>query len=170
MNEISCEMCMDLIPLVKDGIASGDSRAAVESHCADCAACRALYDGETPPKADAEKAFARLLRQMRPFGVAVMMFGVLFGLGLTNGADVFYNCLLMPVIGALGYVIFRQKALFGVPLLLFVTHGLTNLFGMIRGAERLDLYGLLMWTGLYSVFALVGVVIAWLLHFALGKR
>ena len=32
MNEISCDVCMDLIPLVQDGIASEDSREAVEQH------------------------------------------------------------------------------------------------------------------------------------------
>ena len=32
MNEINCNVCMDLIPLVQDGIASEDSRKAVE-HC-----------------------------------------------------------------------------------------------------------------------------------------
>lgn len=30
MNKITCDMCMDLMPLVKDGIASADSREAVE--------------------------------------------------------------------------------------------------------------------------------------------
>ena len=29
MNEISCQICMDLIPLVQDGVASKDSRDVV---------------------------------------------------------------------------------------------------------------------------------------------
>lgn len=31
MNKISCDICMDLIPLVKDGIASEDSGNAVKN-------------------------------------------------------------------------------------------------------------------------------------------
>ena len=42
MNEITCGLCMDLIPLVQDGIASGESRDAVERHVQSCAACRKL--------------------------------------------------------------------------------------------------------------------------------
>ena len=29
MNKISCDMCIDLMPLVQDGVASEDSRNAV---------------------------------------------------------------------------------------------------------------------------------------------
>ena len=32
MNKISCDICMDLIPLVKDGIASQESCNAVKNH------------------------------------------------------------------------------------------------------------------------------------------
>lgn len=49
MNEITCGLCMDLIPLVRDGIASGESRDAVERHVQSCAACRKLYSGAPPP-------------------------------------------------------------------------------------------------------------------------
>lgn len=30
MIQITCEICMDLIPLVQDGVAAGDSVSAVE--------------------------------------------------------------------------------------------------------------------------------------------
>ena len=32
MIQITCEICKDLIPLVQDGVASGDSASAVERH------------------------------------------------------------------------------------------------------------------------------------------
>ena len=51
--EITCEMCMDLMPLVRDGVASEDSRLAVEDHLRSCPRCRDLYGGETvPPVSD----------------------------------------------------------------------------------------------------------------------
>ena len=40
MNKIDCEICMDLIPLVKDGIASEESYKAVEEHVKECETCR----------------------------------------------------------------------------------------------------------------------------------
>lgn len=39
-----CEMIQDLIPLVKDGIASEKSEAAVSQHIKDCAVCKRVFD------------------------------------------------------------------------------------------------------------------------------
>lgn len=170
MNKIDCDICLDLMPLVKDGIASDGSRQAVEEHLKTCPSCRALWDGGPPPSTNGEKAFLKFQRQIQIFSAMVMMFGIFFGLSLTAGGDIFYNTLIMPVIGGLGYFIFRWKALYNVPILLLLTHGVTNLFGLMRGVEHLDLYSLLMWTVLYSIFALIGVLIAGLLHFSLRKE
>ena len=48
MNKISCEMCMDLMPLVHDGVASSDSRNAVLAHIETCPDCKSLFEGELP--------------------------------------------------------------------------------------------------------------------------
>ena len=42
MNEITCDVCMDLIPLVQDGVASQDSVLAVENHIKNCF-CKHIY-------------------------------------------------------------------------------------------------------------------------------
>ena len=170
MNNITCDICKDLIPLVKDGIASEDSTNAVMQHIKTCKECRAVYGGELPPTVDTVKVFGKFKRQMRLFFAMLMMFGIFFGLSLTAGSDMFYNALIMPVIGVLGYIIFRWRALYTIPILLLITHGLTNAVGTIRDAEHLDFYSLLMWTFLYSIFALLGVIIAGLIHFAFRKE
>lgn len=170
MNEISCDLCMDLIPLVKDGVASEDSRAAVERHIASCDACAALYNGETPPQVDVKKSFEKFRRSVQLSSAMLMMFGIFFGLSLTASSELFYNTLIMPIIGALGYYIFRWKALYSVPILLLITHFVTNLIGVVRGVEHLDVYSLVMWTFLYSIFSTLGTIVAWLLHFALKKE
>lgn len=170
MNEITCDICMDLIPLVKDGVASEDSKRAVEEHIASCEVCCVLYDGASLPPVDPEKSFRKLHRRLQLSSAMLMMFGIFFGLSLTAGSGLFYNSLIMPVIGALGYFIFRGKALYIVPLLMLVTHCATNLFGMLRGVEHLDIYSVFMWTFFYSVFAILGTVAAWLLHFAFRKE
>ena len=170
MNEISCDLCMDLIPLVKDGVASEDSVAAVKNHIASCEACRILLNGEAPPPVDAVRSFEKFHRRLQISTAMVLMFGIFFGLSLTAGSGVFYNTIIMPIIGVLGYLIFQRQALVTIPVLLFITHFVTNLLGLVRGTEHLDIYSLLFWTFLYSVFALLGVVVAWLLHFAFRKE
>ncbi len=170
MNKITCEVCMDLMPLVRDGIASNDSKMAVEQHVKSCAACEALYGEGMPPAVSPEKAFHRFRRQVQLFSVFLLMFGSFFGLGLTAGSDMFYNSLIMPMLGILGYAIFRWKALYNVPILLLLIHALLNLFRAVQGAEHLDVSSLLMWTALYSAFVLLGVFIAALFYYALKKN
>ncbi|MBR2894456.1 MAG: zf-HC2 domain-containing protein [Oscillospiraceae bacterium] len=170
MNEISCDLCMDLMPLVKDGVASEDSVTAVKNHILSCENCRSLFNDDAPPPVDTDTSFEKFYRRWQLFSAMVMMFGIFFGLSLTASSGIFYNTLIMPVIGALGYIIFRKRALYIVPVLLFVTHVVTNLFGLVRGVEHLDLYSLLMWTFLYSIFSLLGVVVTWLLHFAFREE
>lgn len=168
MNDITCDVCRDLMPLVKDGIASADSRLAVERHLESCPSCRARF--ENPLPADGEKAFAALWNRLRLFAALVMMLCIFVGMDLTGGQGLFYNSLLMPFIGALGFLVFRWKAAYNIPLLLLAVGLVTCGLNLLRGLEVLDLPSLLWWTVIYSGFAAVGMIIASLLCFALKKE
>ena len=168
MNKISCEMCMDLMPLVHDGVASSDSRNAVLAHIETCPDCKSLFEGELPAPAKDKSILKKLQNQMRLFSAMVMMFGIFYGLMLTAGNGLFLNVVIMPVIGGIAYYLFRWKALVLVPPLLLATHCVTNALGL--GGEYLDLIQLLLWTAIYCGFALVGFVIAALLHFVFRKE
>ncbi len=176
MNEITCNMCADLMPLVKDGIASEDSRQAVEEHLKTCETCRALYEGAiakaSAMNVELELELGKLKRKLQLFSVMFIFFGVFFGLSLTASEDMFYNSLLMPVLGALGYFLFRWRAVYLVPCLLLVAQCLMNATGVIRGLELeyLSFVELCMWVGIYSIFVVLGVLVAGLLHFAFRKE
>lgn len=168
MNEISCDVCMDLMPLVADGVASDESVQAVERHIAACETCRRLYSGGPHPTPSPQRAFAQVKKQMRTVFLLLMVFGMIYGLSLTAGPGMLSNLVLMPLLGALGYGVFRWKAAIVLPVLLFFTHLATNYLGF--GEEVLD-FGSLFWmTFYYCLFAMVGIVIAGLLHFALRKE
>lgn len=172
MNKITCDMCKDLMPLVKDGIASEDSRLAVEEHVKSCETCKKQYDGEIIEPSinvDLERELVKLKRRLQTFSTVLMMFGVFFGLSLTASNEMFYNSLIMPLVGALGYVIFRWKAVYQVPILLLALQFMINFLGMARGMEYMPVMGVVMWVGIYSIFVELGVVVAGLLHFAFRK-
>ena len=168
MNKITCDMCIDLMPLVQDGVASEDSRNAVLQHLQECSDCRALYEGEIPTPSNTKQLLSKLTRRAQIFSAMIMMFGIFYGLMLTAGSGLFYNILIMPAIGAIGYYLFRRKSLYVIPGLLFVTHAITNALGL--GQEHLDTGSLFFWTVLYCLFALLGTAIAALFHFALKKE
>ena len=162
------------MPLVKDGIASEDSKKAVEEHMETCESCKQRYHKETVESSltnvDLERELGKLKRKLQTFSTVLMMFGVFFGLSLTASEELFYNSLVMPVIGALGYVIFRWRAVYLVPVLLLVMQCLINFLGMARGMEYMSFVAILMWIGIYSIFVVLGVLVAGLLHFAFRKE
>lgn len=70
MNKISCDMCIDLMPLVQDGVASKDSLSSIEDHIAQCPACQKLYKEmsapmEQAPENRAEQVLERVYRKQR---------------------------------------------------------------------------------------------------------
>lgn len=77
MNQITCGMAADLLPLYLDGCCSADSRAALEAHMDTCPACRAQYAQlrrDLTPAADTEqdrgtdttaRALARKMRRRK---------------------------------------------------------------------------------------------------------
>ena len=161
---------MDLLPLVRDGVASQDSIHAVEAHIAACESCRALFSGDAPPPANPAKAFESFRRNLQFTTAMLLMFGLFFGVSLTAGEGLFYNTLIMPVLGGLGYCLFRRKALYAVPLLTLVAHFAINLLELVRGVEHLDVLSVVMWSAIYSIFSVLGTIAAWLLHFAFRKE
>lgn len=82
MNEISCDMCLDLMPLVLDEAASEDSRMAVEQHIGECDSCRELYEGKRLPQADGERALSIAIRRVKKISGAVLALLVLMGVCL----------------------------------------------------------------------------------------
>lgn len=161
---------MDLMPLVNDGVASDDSRTAVEQHISKCERCRCFHENTESSQANADKAFSKLLKKTRTFSLLLLMFGIFFGLGLTAGEDMFYNSVIMPLIGVVGYMVFKWKAVYIVPLLLFAADVLMFIPQLIAGAGWVDFYSLIVWTTIYCALAVLGVIISWLLHFALRKE
>ena len=91
---------------------------------------------------------------------------VLWGLSLTEGVDPFYNILLMPAAGALGYGAFRWRALYILPLFLGAAGFVMNRLSPVWG----DPSSLFWWMGICCLPALAGVLSAGLLHFAFRKE
>lgn len=175
MNEniITCDVCRDLLPLVKDGVASADSEAVVRRHISECSECEMLFDGKLVPAvepSESPKALMRVKHRLTGVYTALMMLGIYFGLSLTASEDLFFNCLIMPIVGVFGYLAFRWKSLYTVPVILLIVQTVINALGFLRGEERLDFLDLLIWVFIYSLFALGGIIAVMFFGFAFGKR
>lgn len=81
MNEMSCEVIRDLLPLYADGALSDESRALVERHLAECGDCREVLSrmkeeipaprAEEPGVAEALKGLHRALKRTKFKAIAI---------------------------------------------------------------------------------------------------
>ena len=82
---MTCDVIRDLMPLCADGMASAESRAAVEEHIRTCADCRALYESmcapveaqQAPREPDYMAAVRRQKKENRRF--FLLTYGVTLG-------------------------------------------------------------------------------------------
>lgn len=168
-SDISCGVCQDLIPLVNDGVASPESCACVQQHITRCPDCAALY--REPPEPMSELAQRRVVHSIRRglilSGVCMLILGTLAGVLLSNSAGMFYNFIIMPLVGAIGYFSLRKRW-FWVPagvLALSLIQSITA--ALLEGNPNvLSLSVLLPLPIIYAALVLLGIAIAALLKFA----
>ena len=177
-----CSLVGDLLPLYVEELVSPETAQFIREHLAQCPECQAGLDGMqggTLPSAierlvapreeesrPFRRAMKRLNRQFHSLAYSLIIFFIFLGFGWTGGENLMYNSLIMPIVGVFGYYVFRWRAVYRLPLLLLLIDGVLSLLGLVA----LDLYSTLMWTLIYSGFVQIGIVIAALLHFALGKE
>ena len=177
-----CSVVRDLLPLYVENMVSLETAQYVKSHLAECPECQAELESlkagegltaiEKKPVEDVAKArpfkkmMKRMNRQFYSIAYAALIFLIFLGFGWTGGENLMYNSLIMPVVGIFGYYVFRWKAIYKVPILLLIIDTFVCLFKLVD----LDLYSAFLWTLIYSIFVFVGIAIAFLMHFALGKE
>ena len=112
MYEISCEMCEDLIPLVEDGVASEDSRAAVAAHLQSCPHCGNRPLPEPVPAADEKKALTRYMNRLKLIALAILGLGAVGGIVMVErfvqGSSMIF-ALVILLIGRMVYGLHKKK-------------------------------------------------------------
>ena len=177
-----CSIIRDLLPLYAEDMVSAETAQYVSEHLNACAECQAEFEGlkdgerlkmlEKNPieRADTVKPFKKMMKRMnRQFymlAYSLIIFFIFLGFGWTAGENLMYNSIIMPIVGVFGYYVFRWKAIYKMPvLLLFI-----DLFIFLFQIVALGFAETLEWTVIYCIFVWVGILIAFLLHFALRKE
>ena len=178
MFKISCDICMDLIPLAKDQVASDDSHKAVTEHLETCSSCAGIFQTESAlvRKMDDDRVVEKIKNKLYLGALVIAILGALVGLALTEGAGLFYNILIMPTIGLIGYFALKKKWYY-VPLSLFALSSVWLLTtylsqGILSDGHSTLLSTLLLstnWALIYSGLAVLGAMIGFLLKIAFDK-
>lgn len=159
--DLPCDICRDLLPLVRDGVASEASCRAVEEHVAHCEACRALWGEEAPPPPlHRERVLGRIRRRLYAWQGAMTAAGLILGMALAStGERAGYNILLLPVLGAAVQWLSPRRARW-LPLLVW---GLITAVTLWPNAGYL--LGRLAEGDWYNFFAILGLSILYGLLF-----
>ena len=106
----NCNIIQDLIPIVKDGIASEESRELVLQHLENCPVCKNLYDSlpaetvRSPGEQRDAKILLAVRRSLRIIQLILLCVGGLIGISIGLSSGGFYNFLLLPLLGILSGV------------------------------------------------------------------
>ncbi len=128
INNLSCAVCQDLIPLVKDNIASEDTKKAVYHHISNCKECGELFGDISVIsnyKNYDEKALVKSIKTIAFIWLLLLViFAAVVGF-LSSVVEIgFYIALIvLPIIGLIGYfftskywVLIPASAFFGYML------------------------------------------------------
>lgn len=182
MEKINCGICLDLLPLVTDGVASAESEHAVKQHLSECESCREYElvlagNGQliaiSKANSSTDVIWKKLKKQINLILAIVIGLSILFGVGLTTSANIFYNILIMPAIGIAAYFLLRGRSYIVVFLVLILAWVGNIVFYYIdSGFESFFVAMLapLYWGLIYASLVVVGIVIAFLLDFAFRKE
>ena len=176
-----CSIVMDLLPLYVEELVSEQTAEYVSRHLGECPNCQAEFnimkggakieisESVPAPKVDNIPPFKKVMKRMNrvfySLSYSLIIFFIFLGFGWTAGENLMYNSLIMPIVGIFGYCAFGYRSVYKIPALLLII----DLFVCVFKLVQLDLYSAFMWTIVYSLFVLVGIAIAFLLHYAIRK-
>lgn len=173
MSKIPCDTILDLIPLVRDNIASDSSVQLVKNHIQTCENCREVYEGLEilDDEVDDVVIISKIKRQFIYVIFIIILIGVFFGMLITNSIDMFYNSLIMPTIGGLSFIVLKRKSLYFPAILFLVTCVWQSLYlSFTEGFDFFIIIGSVFYGGIYALLGLIGIVIVWLLEYAFRKE
>lgn len=173
MSNISCDICMDLLPLVVDGVASEDSKNSVLAHVETCEMCRLYYEKNEKPQMNVAKVTTNIKRQLFFLSIALMVIGAAFGIAIADGEFMFYNIIIMPLIGGISYCALKWKSLYALAFVFVCTYlrWLPYSFGHIyEGNFAQAFIPPVFWALIYAGLFALGMVIASLLYFGFRRE
>ena len=164
------------MPLVKDGIASEDSKRIVNEHISECEICKSDFETiqdlklESSPIQDKKIIFA-MKRSIFLMQMTILVIGAIVGVALSNSMGMFYNFLIMPIIGGISFWAFKTKWHF-TPLIIFLLSYIWQIIdlSLSEGFMWGILYGSLFLSLIYGCLVAIGAVIVMLLKFAFEKE
>lgn len=171
MNKLPCEVVMDLIPLIKDHVASKESEELVKAHIHECENCRQYYELLEDTSFDDHKIIETIRHKRNLYLSFILLTGVVIGYQLSSSYYMFFNVLIMPLIGILSHMIKPVKT-YRLALLCATAFTALSLFGTLLQYgfdDGIIINTLVMFILMFGLI-MIGKLIAMLLYYAWKGR
>jgi large-conductance mechanosensitive channel len=175
LKNISCNIILDLIPLVKDGVASEDSQKIVNDHIKNCSNCKAEFEAFEDvyleqKSINDKKIIYNIKKNVFITQIFILAIGTVAGIALTNSMAMFYNFIIMPIIGGISFIVLKRRWYIAA-ISVFILSYLWQIIAWITesGFDWMMLYGSLFYSIIYTSLIALGVIITMLLKFAFGR-
>lgn len=173
--DMHCNVILDLIPLVKDGVASTESSHLVKAHVKGCESCKVELDAFEDIRIDQlqikdQKIIFDIKRSIYITQMFVLVIGAIIGIALSNSMGMFYNFIIMPIIGGVSFITFKRKWVVAPLVIFIVTYSWQTFLTLLEnGLSWAGLSVGLFYSSVYTFLVALGVVITILLKFAFKK-
>ncbi|MBV7273845.1 zf-HC2 domain-containing protein [Clostridiaceae bacterium UIB06] len=109
---ISCDVILDLIPLVKDGVASKDSINLVSDHLKSCESCKLEFESHAlpmPTEFDDKRVISTIKKKLFLATSALLLIGAFIGMALDKNSHSNFMPAIIIVLGIVfaGIVVFK---------------------------------------------------------------
>ncbi len=177
--KLPCGVILDLIPLVKDGVASEESENIVKEHIKTCDSCKNEFEMFESVHIQQqfikdEKILSAIKRSIFITRIAVLVVGAVIGIGLTGTMGMFYNFMIMPVIGIISFITLKGKSYITLISIFVLTYLWQIITLIIETKGEIGWWilqtGLAVYSLIYTGLVALGIVIAMLLGFAFKKE
>jgi len=166
---MTCDVALDLMPLVKDGLASEDSKKLVEEHILQCESCNDIFiqnDNYGLTEINDFKNIKAIKKSIYMVLIGILIISLIFCSTLSLGVDFLLNLYFMPIIGIAGSLIFKKKW-YLTPIIVFAVTIITMYFvnkhhSIVYLVPQLSLG--------YAIVSLFGCLIVLLLRVALKRN
>ncbi len=177
-----CKIVSDLLSLYSENLVCEETENFIKNHLSECEECKKDFEllkadteineafqkvteNQTENIKPLKKIMKKMNMQLHSISYLLIVFFIFFGFLSIDSSDVFYNSLIMPIVGVFGYIIFKFRAFYKLPILLLIINISAGFFKV----SDIQLADIFFWTAIFTLFVFIGILIAFLLHFAFRK-
>lgn len=173
---LPCNVILDLIPLVKDNVASEETNKLVKNHIQSCENCKEILnsfslENQKEKEINDKKIIKKIKKHSFIIGTSLLILGVTISSLFTFSFLVFYNFYIIPIIGIICYSFFKNKSIYfsyGLLVISYVMILIQSLIDIEKFSYEIFIVPI-PYCLIYIILFFAGVLISLLIHYAFKK-